>query len=144
MRKATKSSIATGLGLLALAFAILLPAANAEAQPDPGAFTINHFNIYQNFNETASGYYVALRDQFGEREHTLGRIEWYGVPVDKNFEGVPDPFAHLTWWRLTDNIEEPQRRVVVSNQFGDQTLDVLNSQYLLSPSSKNEDLRDLV
>ena len=135
MRKATHLHLAFGSIVAATLMTLLAPF--AAAQPDPGTFTINHFNVYLNQNPISTGEAVILIDQFGESDHILGPLEKYGVPVDKNFEGFADPRAHLTWWRLSDNVVEPFRTVVVQNQFGDYTLGVFNSEYLLAPALKN-------
>ena len=80
---------------------------------------------------------VRLRDQFGESNHLLFGLDFFAIPVDKNQEGISDPRAHLSWWRLGTGTEFQPRRVVVQNQFGDYTLDVFEPQYLLNPALKN-------
>ena len=126
------------LALPLLAVFALLPATEVAAQPDPSTLTINHFSVYL-IGDAAPpiGVPLTLVDQFETSDHLLGGLEFFAVPVNKNAEGIPDPFTHLNWWKLTTGIEDPIRRVVVQNQFGDYTLDVFNAEYLLAPSLKN-------
>ena len=123
------------LPLFVMVFAVV-SAPGVGAQPG-GTFTINHFNIYADLIRPTLGTTVTLRDQFGEDNHLVQNLEWFGVPVDKNGEGIIDTRAHLTWWRISPGDNFGPRRVVVQNQFGDQTLDVGVPSYLLNPALKN-------
>ena len=124
--------------LVLVAGALLFTTPAVSADPAPGGpFTINHFNVWRDGLIEPVAIPVFLRDQFGDAHHDAVELEWFAVPVDKNQEGVVDPRAHLTWWRITDDGTFASRRVVVMNQFGDFTLDVFSPEYLLNPALKN-------
>ena len=138
MENDKRQPLAMRLAFALAALGFLFPVAEADAQPDPSNFSINHFNIYLNGQSHPPLLEeVTLTDQFATRVHILGSIARYGVPVDKNGEGIPDPLAHLTFWQFEDNNPQVFRTVVVRNQFGDYTLNVFSSRYLLAPSLKN-------
>ena len=118
--------------------AVAITAAPSHGQPpDDVVFSINHFDVYDVPNTVPSVGPVQLRDQFGTSQHLTGDVHWFGLPTNKNFEGVVDPRAHLLWRRLLDSEIDPIRPVVVQNQFGDQTLEVGDAEYLLIPALKN-------
>ena len=62
-------------------------------------------------------------------------------PVDKNGEGIQNPEAHLTCYRLKlgdndDAEDEGMLDVLVDNQFGEQVVVVDDTQLLCVPSNK--------
>lgn len=129
------------LSVLVAALAISFAAVPASSQPGT-VFTINHYLVYNDLVPSSISLplpLLRLRDQFGESEHHDLIMDHLAFPVDKNNEGIPDPLAHLSWWRLLDGTSNPFREVVVRNQFGDQFLGVFNAEYLLVPALKNPD-----
>jgi hypothetical protein len=77
---------------------------------------------------------VQITDQFGTQTTDLDRTSRFLVPVDKNDEGLLDPFSHLTCYQILDGTAPPA--VISTNQFGAQplTLDVPDS--LCVPTEK--------
>jgi hypothetical protein len=60
---------------------------------------------------------------------------WYfGLPADKNGEGIFDPRVHYTWYNI--NTSERGRHVVYQNQFGENVLTTGNGIYMLVPALK--------
>jgi len=123
--------------LFFVAFAMVLSAAPANSQDADPLFTINHYLPYFVPDPITVAAPLLLRDQFGESNHSALVLERFATPVDKNQEGIIDPLAHLTWWRLLDGTDSPFRRVVVTNQFGVEELGVFDAEYLLAPAVKN-------
>ena len=113
----------------------------SEKDGVPSALGIDHFRCYKarirpgtpSFDERE----VTLVDQFeNKRERVTGCFR-FCTPVDKNGEGIPDPAAHLTCYRLTDvsgQPPSPRRDVTVHNQFGDAGLRVRSIAQLCAPS----------
>ncbi len=87
---------------------------------------------------------VILADQFETKLTRLTKPVSMCNPVDKNGEGIRDPAAHLTCYKIKDVETKPKqpnfekRNVVVSNQFGDLTLAVLKADTLCVPSAKTD------
>jgi hypothetical protein len=136
MHRATKYSLfAVAFVIVAMAISVT-PAPSLSQDGGGAAFTINHFEVYQNNNQNTNGKPVTLRDQFGESNHTLTTLDFASVPVSKNDEGINDPRAHLLWWNLGKTVGL-SRRVVVRNQFGEFELVVGAPEYLLTPALKN-------
>jgi len=125
--------------LLFVAFAMVLSAAPANSQDTGPLFTINHYWTYLVPEPITVSVPLLLQDQFGESQHNAMFLDRFAIPVNKNNEGIPDPRAHLSWWRLLDGTASPFRRVIVSNQFGVHELGVLDAEYLLAPAVKNPD-----
>jgi hypothetical protein len=125
--------------LFFVAFAMVLTAAPANSQDGDPIFSINHYLPYFTPQPITVPTSLLLRDQFGESQHSALLLERFATPVDKNHEGIIDPLAHLTWWRLLDGTDSPFRRVVVTNQFGVHELGVFDAEYLLAPALKNSD-----
>jgi len=136
MNNATKR-ICIAAPLIVVAFAVVLSAAPATAQDTDPIFTIDHYMTYLVIPPITLSVSLGLQDQFGESQHSALLLERFSTPADKNNEGIIDPSAHLSWWRLLDGIDNPPRRVVVRNQFGEFELDVLLAAYLLAPAEKN-------
>ena len=62
--------------------------------------------------------------------------ELFCNPVDKNDEGISDPTAHLTCYKIKE--DDKKRQVLIENQFGEQTLKVTKPKLLCVPSKKIE------
>ena len=102
----------------------------------PGTLTIDHYHLYQNNLSTVVNIPVVLRDQFGEESLVIRSNDRFGVPVDKNGEGIQRPELHYMWYSLLGGIPA-ERTVVVQNQFGDFTLQIRRPVALLAPALKN-------
>jgi hypothetical protein len=129
----------TGLALVALWVAWLAFGAGAAlAQPPNTPPGIDHYLVYPVIDPPFFTATLLLDDQFiRHRSHITYTLDFFMIPVDKNFEGIIDSLAHYTWWRIN---EIPfGATALVSNQFGtDQELKVHLPRYLLNPALKNE------
>jgi len=79
-----------------------------------------------------------LEDQFEAKEMTVTRPNRFCNPVDKNGEGIDDPTAHMTCYRLGGKLTFERRSVMVENQFGQQTLLVVRPRSLCVPAEKDD------
>ena len=107
-----------------------------DAQPPQ---LIDHYLIYHTMQPfTAMPGQVALFDQFGGYHPDPDFVmEAFGNPVDKNGEGILDPRAHLSVWRMMD-IPTDEFEIGVSDQFGYNIWRVKDAVYLLLPALKND------
>jgi len=101
-------------------------------------FTINHYNAYDVIDAIVVDKSFILQDQFGTTTHNQIKLDFFSTPVIKNNESIPDPIAHLSWWRLLDGTFSPPREVIVRNQYGESSLSVFDAEYLLAPALKNQ------
>jgi hypothetical protein len=100
---------------------------------------VDHFQCYKAKGEPP---YVAvdLEDQFGLLAGVfVEQPEFFCNPVDKNGEGILNPTAHLTCYKI--RAENEKRGVVVDNQFGEQPLETQKPELLCVPSNKIEVIR---
>jgi hypothetical protein len=98
-------------------------------------FEIDHFSVYQAAGPTppASFQTVTLSDQFNDEVVSLGALELFMVPADKNGEGLSDPISHLACNPILDgNPDNPE--VTVTNQFGEARLAVGAPRELCVPT----------
>jgi hypothetical protein len=79
---------------------------------------------------------VSLNDQFGYRDwvNVGKRAVSYCTPVDKNGEGIDNPDVTLTCYRIQK--KRLRQKVVIENQFGEQTLMLKKSKLLCVPSTQ--------
>ena len=99
-----------------------------------GSDNLDHYKCYEAEGDSVD-VIVDLQDQFGvEPEVLVGEPELFCNPVDKNGEGIFHAEAHLTCYDIGDDEEE--RDVLVTNQFGEQTLEVEDPELLCVPSEK--------
>jgi Bacterial Ig-like domain (group 1) len=105
---------------------------------------LDHFKCYKTkqVGTTFDPRQVVLTDQFNTERVNVVRPEAFCNPVDKNGEGISDPAAHLTCYKIRDvrGDEFPkfdERRVEVTDQFGTRTLLVKKVRTLCLPSSKS-------
>lgn len=106
-----------------------------EAQTFPGPHE-DHFEVYQlpaGFSYLFPGP-LKLNDQFGEVLTHDVSLAKFATPVRKNNEPMLDPIRHQTWWKLYQ--AQPKRIVTLENQFGPQTWQVGDAQYLVLPALK--------
>ena len=136
---ATRRSRAALLLLLAVVLPVLVTAP-ARAQVNP---FWDHYKVYyQNppFVSPIPIPPVTLKDQFGQFTHQVLQLELFMNPVVKihppNTYSINDSITHYAWWSINP---QPQALTVnVTNQFGDQTLNVYDGVYLLNPALKNQ------
>jgi hypothetical protein len=79
---------------------------------------------------------VTLADQFGATTATVTRPDRLCNPADKNGEGIGEPTIHGMCYRISEPAFQ-HRDVLVSNQFGQQTLTVLSPESLCNPAEKD-------
>jgi hypothetical protein len=80
---------------------------------------------------------VTLEDQFGPTTATVRRPDRFCNPVNKNNEGINDPTAHLNCYRIREP-RGPNRRVIVTNQIGEQRLTAGRTHSLCVPAIKDQ------
>lgn len=97
---------------------------------------LDHFKCYKAKGSLAPRT-VALQDSLESKNTLVIRPETFCAPVDKNSEGIPNPNAYLTCYRITDSQGQSPlepRDVVINNQFGSQMLSLKRSRLLCVPS----------
>lgn len=84
---------------------------------------------------------VTLVDSFDSGTFDAVRTKLFGVPADKNGEGIVDAATHLKFYsiRATPGSPRhtPQTNILVHNQLGDLRVDTIRPDYLLVPAAKN-------
>jgi hypothetical protein len=132
------SRAALSVLFIAALVALAVPRANAQVP-----ITWDHYKVYEILPpgpQGPTGLPLTLTDQFGVSQHTLGHMVRFQNPVMK-IDGplafpITDPRTHYAWWEISP--QPYSNTVVVSNQFGDQTLIVGDALYLWTPALKNE------
>ena len=95
----------------------------------------DHFQSYPVSAATGiEGPVVQIEDQLGTQTTNLGSPIRFLVPVDKNDEGIDDPFSHSTCYQITDGVAGPP--VISTNQFGVQPLTLGVPESLCVPTEK--------
>jgi len=123
--------------LLIVCVCLLGSAPPASAQVDPAW---DHYKVYLGFHSMPSRS-VILTDQFRRDSVSTNFLDSFANPTEKLLPGgisypIHDPRLHYAWW-LLDN-RPVSITVAVSNQFGDQMLNLNRLTYLLNPALKNE------
>jgi hypothetical protein len=126
--------------LLLVAALTALVAANAHAQVPT---TWDHYKVY---NATPNHMVpippVVLADQFQTTTHNVQFLDYFMPPTEKHLLPPPgsflinEPALHYSWWRISPSTFGAL--VAAQNQFGDQTLNVTEAEYLLNPTLKNQ------
>jgi hypothetical protein len=100
-------------------------------------WNLDHFKVYK-IQEQPVGLDVWIRNVFTPffTPVSVVRYSKFLNPVDKNFEGIIDPFSHLNWYRIITE-PDPARRLLINNQFGTQELVIESSEALLVPTEKS-------
>jgi probable HAF family extracellular repeat protein len=100
---------------------------------------VSHFKVYDVRDTVTKKDPVALKGQFDTdfNETKIGAITHFATPVRKNREPIADHHAHLAFLTI-ERSDEPRRRVVLRNQFGEQTAITRHARWLLVPSEKVE------
>jgi len=103
-------------------------------------FKLDHFKLYEVEPYSAVGHTPLLQGQFDSRDRpfALQLLRQFGNPVSKNGEGIKDKNNHLTAYEIGTTFPEPQREVVLENQFGRQKLRIGPVLFLLVPALKIE------
>jgi len=132
----------TSLVITVLALAALFNGlAQAQVLPPP---VVDHFRCYLVPQSPTLAVAVRLQDQFDAALTTVEninqlKIEHFCNPVQKIVNGVVTPIVnrnhHLTMFAINPQTVIP-RTVVVSNQFGQQTLSVADARFLAVPTGK--------
>src|SRR4029077_10799618 len=105
--------------------------------------TWDHYKVYRVVNPATGGFPVILRDQFMQTTNQATSLELFANPVEKRVLNPPmdqifpitRPDLHYTWWRI--NPEPFDALVTLTNQFGDQTIRLHQSEFLLNPALKD-------
>ncbi|HJQ84248.1 MAG TPA: hypothetical protein VKA21_09245 [Candidatus Binatia bacterium] len=108
--------------------------ANCSCTPPPGS--LDHFHCYKTRKVPFSSRTVTLADEWASTVATVKRTARLCPPADKNTEGMVDPTAHLMCYRIKEP-RQPNRDVVVRNQFGDLAVGVRGAESLCVPATKN-------
>ena len=118
-------------------FALLWLSATAGAQPG-APFDPTHYWTYTNYDSLVFPEPIFVRDQFFRQgiPVTVDRMNRLLNWVHKNNSAVPDTFLHYAWWNIREKVPV-NRAVIVTNQFGSHTVQVLNLEFLLAPAAKN-------
>lgn len=103
-------------------------------------FRLDHFKLYEVQPYSGGGATPELRGQFDSRDRpfVLNLLRQFANPVSKNGEGIKDRNNHLTAYEISTTAPEPQRAVVVDNQFGRQKMKIGPVHFLLVPALKIE------
>ncbi len=107
-------------------------------------FKLDYFKLYDVEN-VAANYKVTLKGQFDKEAvpAALPILDFFANPVMKNGQPFFDKAAHLTFYRLTQEKQEPTRLVAGKNQFGDFKIKTGRAIGLLAPAKKFESGLDL-
>ena len=100
-------------------------------------FSLDHFKCYHVVG-TKIGQDVTLTDQFGTEDVKVNQPREICNPVDKNGEGINDSDATLVCYQIVPRGQFSKREVVVTNQFGEQVLEVVGPRTLCVPSEKGD------
>lgn len=123
------------------------PGADVSLAVTPAALTLqggtDHFACYEATDLNANAPIpISLDDQFaGILSVDAMTALYFCNPVAKTFNGstiaINEPTAHLTFYELTQKIRATHRKVVINNQFGQQTLQVAAPDIVAVPTLKN-------
>ncbi|MBC7965231.1 MAG: hypothetical protein H7Z17_04820 [Fuerstia sp.] len=102
-------------------------------------FKLDHFKVYD-VKDTKVAVTVALHGQFDKEavKANLVALTHFANPVSKNKEPIRDKNAHLTWYRIEQEMKEPKREIEIENQFGKHRLVLGQPKFLLAPAEKKE------
>ncbi len=128
------------LALVAITIALVPAIANAQVSP-----TWDHYKLYNMIPVILppAPIPVVLNDQFGLRTHDVQWLALFMNPTVKEVTvptpgifPINNPDLHYSWWRI--NQDGFSGVVAANNQFGNQTLNVYGSAYLLNPARKDQ------
>jgi hypothetical protein len=102
---------------------------------------LDHFKCYK--LRAGSGFsrpQMDVSDQFESKNTQLMRASRFCNPVDKNGEGIIDSTAHIMCYQARDVPGQDRfdrKRVQITNQFGSQELNVVKTEAVCLPATKN-------
>ena len=102
---------------------------------------LDHFLIYDvnDVDHEATVYLKGQFDRKGAIKTQVGALTHFANPVSKNGEEIVDKNAHLTWYKIRQEEEEPERVVTFKNQFGRQVINTGQPVLLAVPAEKREE-----
>ncbi len=83
---------------------------------------------------------VMVEDAFETKATVVGKPQSVCLPVDKNGEGILDPSAHLTCYKVKDASGQPRfarTAGVITNQFGTQSMSLVKGKVLCVSSGRD-------
>jgi hypothetical protein len=109
----------------------------SQVNAQPPLPVIDHYDSYRVEPQTL-GATVTVGDQFIPQMPVQVLVyERLLNPVKQDGEAYVDSTAHLNWWRIEPN-PNLNRRVIVTNKFGQGVWDIFSLEFLLAPSRKNQ------
>jgi hypothetical protein len=121
---------------MALVLLVLVALAGSRINAQP-PIPIDHYDSYRVEPQTL-GTTVIVGDQFiPELPVQVLVYDRLLNPVRQDGAAYVDSTAHLNWWRIEPN-PNVDRRVIVTNKFGQGAWQILNLEFLLAPARKNE------
>jgi hypothetical protein len=119
------------------------PTVTPTATATPVLPPLNHFQCYETHRHPERIFGVTLDDVFGPGVVDLKKLKRICAPADKNSEDptAPTDPDHLGVYTIKQTAPRfhPVKNVVVSNQFGTQTMSVVKPDRLLVPTAKSLD-----
>jgi hypothetical protein len=115
-----------------VAITLLLPSLASSEAAIPAE---NHYKIYDEVaTEIPAIIPIILRDQFGTVTiDVIQRIK-FATPVSKDGSIIYDEKAHQSWFKIF--LAQPERDVLVTDQFGTNPWRLGNIAYLVAPAVK--------
>lgn len=127
--------------IIVLVFLLFAFSYGCKKKPVLPVFKIDHFKVYKvDTLGVALPFVVQLKDQFDITPRPVDPlfIEYFANPVSKNGQRIIDSTAHLTWYRLKEDVPVIPRTVRITNQFGTFKWQLGKPVYLLVPTHKIE------
>jgi hypothetical protein len=95
----------------------------------------NHYKVYtESAVEVPALIPLTLRDQFGSVSVDIIQRKRFATPASKDGSVVYDDRAHQSWFAIF--AEQPERNVLVTDQFGTYLWTLGNAVYLVAPAVK--------
>ena len=121
------------VALLASMATVLFFSSFARAQDDLPAE--NHYKVYKEAAvEIPALFTLSLRDQFGTVNVEIIQRTRFATPASKDGSVVYDHNAHQSWFAI--NAAQPERNVLVTDQFGTYLWTLGDAKYLVAPAVK--------
>jgi len=122
-----------------MAVLLVAVAAHAQSGTNPPGVNPTHYWTYQLLQPFPQPTPLLVHDQFLvndtpiDVDALLRLVNW----VHKNGSPVPDTLIHYTWWNIPAKLPVGAP-VIVTNQFGQYPVQVLNLEFMLVPAWKNQ------
>ena len=84
--------------------------------------------------------HVSLSNELESKDAALTKVDSICIPVDKNGEGIPNPSAYLTCYRIKEDRGKTRltaQRMTLTDQFGGRQVVVVKGRSLCVPSLKS-------